>query len=74
MVLGFVWWHWREMVRLRHQWFRSEEYNKSFYARTLMITHVPKKIQSDEGLKTLLQTIQMPYPTTAVHIGKFCVS
>ncbi|KAG8945459.1 hypothetical protein FRC04_000744 [Tulasnella sp. 424] len=70
MVLGFVWWHWREMVRLRHQWFRSEEYNKSFYARTLMITHVPKKIQSDEGLKTLLQTIQMPYPTTAVHIGR----
>ncbi|KAG8986001.1 hypothetical protein FRB90_004283, partial [Tulasnella sp. 427] len=70
MVLGFVWWHWREMVRLRHQWFRSPEYNRSFYARTLMITHVPKQIQSDEGLKSLLQSIKMPYETTAVHIGR----
>ncbi|KAG8921438.1 hypothetical protein FRC00_008647, partial [Tulasnella sp. 408] len=70
MVMGFVWWHWREMIRLRRQWFRSEEYNKAFYARTLMITRVPKKIQSDDGLKKLLQSIQMPYPTTAVHIGR----
>ncbi|KIO29092.1 hypothetical protein M407DRAFT_21836 [Tulasnella calospora MUT 4182] len=70
IVLGFVYWHWREMIRLRHQWFRSEEYNKAFYARTLMITRVPKKIQSDEGLRQLLQSIQMPYPTTAVHIGR----
>lgn len=58
------------MLRLRYAWFRSEEYNSSFYARTVMILHVPKKIQSDDGLKSLLQSIQLPYPTTAVHIGR----
>ncbi|KAG8907252.1 hypothetical protein FRB99_004946 [Tulasnella sp. 403] len=70
LVMGFSWWHWKHMLRLRHAWFRSEEYNKSFHARTLMILHVPKKIQSDDGLRALLQSIQMPYPTTAVHIGR----
>ncbi|KAG9000852.1 hypothetical protein FRB94_005130 [Tulasnella sp. JGI-2019a] len=69
-VLGCVWWHWKEMVRLRQSWFRSKEYNNLFYARTLMILRVPKKIASDEGLQRLLQSIHMPYPTTAVHIGR----
>ncbi|KDQ20055.1 hypothetical protein BOTBODRAFT_41304 [Botryobasidium botryosum FD-172 SS1] len=69
-VLFFVWWHWKRMVVLRLQWFRSDEYLKSFYARTLMILHVPKKLQSDEGLQQLFDSMQIPYPTTAVHIGR----
>ncbi|KZV92781.1 DUF221-domain-containing protein [Exidia glandulosa HHB12029] len=70
MVFGFVWWHWKAMVRLRNQWFESDEYQKSFYARTLMIMDVPRKMQTDEGLQSLLLSLQMPYPTTAVHIGR----
>ena len=58
------------MVRLRHIWFRSDEYNKSFYARTLMVLRVPKKLQSDQGLKSLFESLRVPYPTTAVHIGR----
>lgn len=59
-----------QVVKVRHDWFRSDEYNKSFYARTLMVQHVPKKLQSDEGLSSLFQSLQVPYPTTAVHIGR----
>ncbi|KAH7102259.1 DUF221-domain-containing protein [Auriculariales sp. MPI-PUGE-AT-0066] len=70
MVFGAVWYHWRAMVRLRTQWFESDEYQKSFYARTLMITDVPKKLHSDQGLTQLLQQLQIPYPATAVHIGR----
>lgn len=70
MVFGAVWYHWKQMVRLRKQWFESDEYQMSFYARTLMVTDVPKKIQSDEGLTSLFQSLQMPYPTTSVHIGR----
>lgn len=62
--------HWKEMVRLRHTWFRSPEYLESFYARTLQILHVPKKNQSDEGIKALFGTVKVPYPTTSVHIGR----
>ncbi|KAI0691098.1 hypothetical protein BC835DRAFT_1279760 [Cytidiella melzeri] len=70
MVMGFVWVNWRAVVRLRAEWFRSPEYVKSFYARTLMITSVPKSLQSDEGLRAIFESTQAPYPTTSVHIGR----
>lgn len=68
-VFGFIYVHWNAMVRMRGVWFRSSEYKNSFYARTLMIQDVPKKYQSDEGLLAIFQSMQMPYPTTSVHIG-----
>lgn len=62
--------HWRAMVRLRRKWFRSPEYIQSFYARTLQVRHVPKKLQSDEGIKNIFETVKVPYPTTSVHVGR----
>lgn len=70
LLMLFVWIHWKEMLRLRHQWFRSSEYTQSFYARTLMVEKVPKKFQSDEGIRAVFETLQVPYPTTSVHIGR----
>jgi hypothetical protein len=70
LVFGFVWYNWRKMLELRLTWFRSDEYNKSFYARTLMILNVPKQDQSDPKLTALFQSLQIPYPTTSVAIGR----
>ncbi|GJE91360.1 hypothetical protein PsYK624_075090 [Phanerochaete sordida] len=70
LVMAFVWKNWQEVISLRKQWFRSPEYVRSFYARTLMITQVPKKYQSDEGLRAIFESTGAPYPTTAVHIGR----
>jgi len=70
MIIVAVWFHWRAIIKLRHAWFRSPEYLQSFYARTIQITHVPKKAQSDDGLKDILGRLGMPYPTTSVHIGR----
>jgi len=70
IVIAFVNHHWKEMVRLRHTWFRSPEYLESFYARTLTIFNVPKQNQSDEGLRAILDSVHAPYPTTSVHIGR----
>ncbi|KAF8178610.1 hypothetical protein K438DRAFT_1977846 [Mycena galopus ATCC 62051] len=47
LVIGFVFLHGQAMVKLRNQWFKSPEYIRSFYARTLSITNVPKKLQRD---------------------------
>ncbi|KAJ3557457.1 hypothetical protein NM688_g1463 [Phlebia brevispora] len=69
VVLAFIWLNWRKAVQLRNEWFRSPEYVQSFYARTLMVNEVPKKLQSDEGLRAIFQSVQVPYPTTSVHIG-----
>lgn len=70
VVIVVVWFHWTAMVRLRAQFFRSPEYVQSFYARTLIVMRVPKKLQSDEGIKAIFDSVQVPYPTTSVHIGR----
>ncbi|KAE9386545.1 hypothetical protein BT96DRAFT_1005987 [Gymnopus androsaceus JB14] len=36
----------------------------------LRLTQVPKKYQSDEGIKAIFETYKVPYPTTSVHIGR----
>jgi len=70
VVFAFVYVNWGAMVRMRGVWFRSSEYIDSFYARTLMIQGVPKKYQSDEGIRAIFQSMQIPYPTTSVHVGR----
>ncbi|GAC92925.1 hypothetical protein PHSY_000484 [Pseudozyma hubeiensis SY62] len=70
VALSFIWFHYREMVRLRWAYFRSEEYQTSFHARTLMITDVTKRYQADNALGAVLSELKMPYPTTEVHIGR----
>lgn len=70
VALSFIWYHYREMVRLRWSYFRSEEYQTSFHARTLMITDVTKRYQADNALGAVLSELKMPYPTTEVHIGR----
>uniref|UniRef100_A0A0W0F0Y5 DUF221-domain-containing protein n=1 Tax=Moniliophthora roreri TaxID=221103 RepID=A0A0W0F0Y5_MONRR len=70
LIIGIVYIHWKKMVALRLAWFRSPEYMQSFYARTLAIREVPKKYQSDEGLRQIFESTKVPYPTTSVHIGR----
>ena len=70
IVMAFVWFNWKRIVVLRTMWFRSPEYMDSFYSRTLMVQKVPKKYQSDEGIRSILESVQVPYPATAVHIGR----
>ncbi|EJT96751.1 DUF221-domain-containing protein [Dacryopinax primogenitus] len=70
IILGFVYINWRRMVELKIRFFRSPEYIESFYARTLMIRHVPQELQSDLGIQALFQSLQAPYPTTDVYIGR----
>jgi hypothetical protein len=70
LIIGLVYINWKKMIQLRRQWYRSPEYLESFYARTLQVTQVPKKYQSDEGIKAIFETYKVPYPTTSVHIGR----
>ena len=70
LIIFCVHLHWKKMVELRHAWFRSPEYYQSFYARTLQVTGVPKKFQTDEGIKAIFDGLGVPYPTTSVHIGR----
>lgn len=70
LVCGLVYYHSKHMLRLRYQWFRSPEYLQSFYARTLVILHVPKEYKSDQGIRQIFDSTRAPYPTTSVHVGR----
>lgn len=41
-----------------------------FWTFRLKITAVSKRAQTDQGLAALLSSLNVPYPTTAVHIGR----
>ncbi|KXN85288.1 hypothetical protein AN958_11388 [Leucoagaricus sp. SymC.cos] len=69
-VILFVNFYWKKVLKLRMQWFRSPEYLRSFYARTVCITQVHSRYQSDQGLINILSSVNMPYPSTGVHIGR----
>ncbi|KAF7315162.1 DUF221-domain-containing protein [Mycena indigotica] len=69
IVLALVYIHGRAMVKLRNDFFRSPEYMKSFYARTISITHIPQRLQQDTGLTEILGK-GSPYHPTSLHIGR----
>jgi len=70
LICGLIWFHWKKMLVLRRNWFRSPEYLESFYARTVVITHIPKKLQSDAGIREIYESVRVPYPATSVHINR----
>lgn len=70
VIFFFIWRSYSRMVALRWRWFRSEEYQSTLHARSLMVTQVAKLNQSDHGIASLLQSLNVPYPTTAIHIAR----
>jgi len=62
--------HWYAMYRLRQKWFRTPEYQNAFYPRTLLVTHIPPRFQSDQGLQKIFTGMKLPYQVNSVHIGR----
>ncbi|KAK1689403.1 hypothetical protein BDP55DRAFT_408037 [Colletotrichum godetiae] len=57
VVMGFLWWNYRKVLRLRRKYFESEEYQNSLHARTLMMYDIPKAKCSDEGIATIIDEV-----------------
>lgn len=70
LLFTLLYHHWVEMYRLRQEWFRSPDYQNAFYARTLMITNIPPKYRSEQGLWKIFQGMELKNQVTSVHIGK----
>ncbi|KAI0404985.1 hypothetical protein F4802DRAFT_565070 [Xylaria palmicola] len=56
VVVGFLWWNYRQVLRLRRIYFESEEYQRSLSARTLMLNDIPKNMASDEGVARIIDS------------------
>ncbi|KAK4699727.1 calcium permeable stress-gated cation channel, partial [Phenoliferia sp. Uapishka_3] len=48
----------------------AQQIADAYQARLNKITQVSKPLKSDAGIATLLSSLNIPYPTTAVHIGR----
>ena len=57
VVVGFLWWNYKKVVQLRLQYFASPDYQNSLHARTLMITDIPSKLRTDEGISRLIDEV-----------------
>ncbi|KAF3927665.1 hypothetical protein ABW21_db0202357 [Orbilia brochopaga] len=55
----FIWRSYRALLKLKTKLFESGEYQASLYAKTLMVTDVPKKYQSNDGLAEIVARIQV---------------
>lgn len=70
LLMALIYYHWRAMYYLRQEWFQSAEYQHAFYARTLLVTNIPPRYRSEEGLWRIFEGMNLPYQVTSVHIGK----
>ncbi|KAH8164880.1 hypothetical protein CIB48_g3360 [Xylaria polymorpha] len=57
IVCSFLWWNYRQVLRLRRLYFESDEYQQSLSARTLMLNNIPKKMASDEGVARIIDSV-----------------
>ncbi|KAK6527006.1 hypothetical protein TWF281_010202 [Arthrobotrys megalospora] len=59
VICGFIWHSYRKLAKLKLDYFESEEYKSSLYAKTLMVTDVPKQCMSNEGLEDIMRRINV---------------
>ncbi|KAL2267415.1 hypothetical protein VTJ83DRAFT_4692 [Remersonia thermophila] len=57
VVCGHLWWNYKKVLDLRRQYMKSEEYQQSLHARTLMLYDIPKNMASDEGIARIIDSV-----------------
>ncbi|CCU75459.1 unnamed protein product [Blumeria hordei] len=57
IIIGFLWWNYRAVLKLRRQYYDSPSYHASLHARTLMLNDIPKDYRSDEGINRLIDAV-----------------
>lgn len=70
IALAFIFVNYRQVIRLRHRYFTSYEYQSSYFSRTLMVTGIDGAHRSSDGLRELLGRTKIPYPLTDAQIGR----
>ena len=70
IMLFFIWVNYKAVVRLRQQYFGSDEYQSSLHARTLMLIDLPNKARSDEALQQKAMHLKSPAQFSQAQIGR----
>ncbi|KAI0535416.1 hypothetical protein GGR58DRAFT_479213 [Xylaria digitata] len=54
IICLFIWWNYRAVTHLRREYLDSPEYQESLHSRTLMVTDIPLKYRTDDGVSQIL--------------------
>ncbi|KAH9905696.1 putative DUF221 domain protein [Xylariomycetidae sp. FL2044] len=57
VICFFLWTNYRSVTRMRREYFSSPEYQASLHSRTLIVTDIPKPLQSDEGVCRIVDEV-----------------
>lgn len=59
IVCGFLWWNYKKVVQLRRTYMKSDEYQQSLHARTLMVRSI---FSSPSPQHVLTETLAVRHP------------
>lgn len=69
VVMLFLWLNYRTIAKLKRSYFQNKEYQQSLHARSIWLTDIPRKDQSDEGILRICDTVtstpSLPHATIA---------
>ncbi|KAF2487927.1 hypothetical protein BDY17DRAFT_320437 [Neohortaea acidophila] len=57
IIFYFLWYTYRNILRLRRAYFETPEYQHSLHARTLLLTDLPRALRSDEGIVQITERL-----------------
>jgi calcium permeable stress-gated cation channel len=66
----FLWHNYRKVRQLRRAYFESPEYQMSLHARTLLVTDIPSKMRTDEGILRLTDEVNPTGVLPRASIGR----
>ncbi|KAK8004361.1 hypothetical protein PG989_004080 [Apiospora arundinis] len=66
VICFFLWLSYRVVTRIRREYFESSDYQNSLFARTLMVTDIPKSYRSDEGVARLADEVDTTGDPTGI--------
>lgn len=70
VICLFLWRMFNKVIQMRRDKFSTEEYQNALFMRTLMVTEIPKKHMTDEGLKVLMSTLKVSRPIQNASVGR----
>ncbi|RDA94037.1 hypothetical protein CP533_5300 [Ophiocordyceps camponoti-saundersi (nom. inval.)] len=57
VIIAFLWVNYRSVLKLRRQYFETDEYQNSLHSRTLMLYDLPRQARSDEGIARVIDKV-----------------
>lgn len=69
-ILFMLWRTFNQVIQMRRNKFKTEEYQNALFMRTLMLTEVPKKYHSEDGLISLMGKLKISRPIQNATIGR----